>query len=96
MSVEVVQTCPLGSECEEAKNGKIHRCRWYTEIQGQDAQGNAHNKRDCSLAWLPILLLEQSRHNIANTSAINKFHHDTMKGQEAMTHYIVNSPKGLN
>ena len=27
--MDVKVTCPLGSECEEIKDNKLHRCRWY-------------------------------------------------------------------
>jgi hypothetical protein len=80
--VKIVQTCPLGSECEEAKDGKIYRCRWYIEVKGKHPQtGEDINEWDCSMAWLPTLTLEMSRTNRGQTSALESFRNEMVKGQ---------------
>ena len=36
MAIEVEFFCPLGSTCEEVKDGVIKRCAWYTKMVGLD------------------------------------------------------------
>jgi hypothetical protein len=68
--LETVATCPLGSTCEEVVNGKIHRCAWYTKIDGQTAEGEKTSESKCALAWLPILQVDASRDSRHHTAAV--------------------------
>ncbi len=55
-------TCPLGSDCEKAVDGEIHRCAWYTKLQGMNPQtGQPMDEWACAIAWTPILLVENAR-----------------------------------
>ena len=59
--MEVKIFCPLGSQCEEAKDGAIHRCAWYTKLMGNDPQtGKPVDDWGCAMAWTPILLIENA------------------------------------
>lgn len=54
--------CPLGSKCEEAIEGAVHRCAWYIQLQGRDPQsGKEVDEWRCAMSWLPILLIENAR-----------------------------------
>lgn len=60
--METITVCPLGSECETIKDNKIHKCAWYTELKGVNPQtGEETNDKGCSMAWAPILLIENAR-----------------------------------
>ena len=83
MAIEIVKSCPLGSQCKEIKDGKMHQCMWLVTLRGQDAQGNDQDREDCAIAWQPILALENSRHNVVNTAAINSLRNETVKRQDA-------------
>lgn len=81
--MEIVQTCPLGSECEEVKEGEVYRCRWYINIVGKHPQSNESvNQWDCSMAWLPTLSLEVSKTNRSQTSALESFRNEMVNGQD--------------
>ena len=83
MSLEVELTCPLGSTCEEVKDGKIHRCRWYTKVIGKNPQSEEQIEEwNCAIAWLPILQVETSQTNRGQTSALESFRNETIKGQK--------------
>ena len=83
MSLEVELTCPLGSTCEEIKDGKIHRCRWYTKVIGKNPQSEEQIEDwNCAIAWLPILQVETSQTNRGQTSALESFRNETIKGQK--------------
>ena len=61
MEIEIVQTCPLGSKCEEVVDGKIHRCNWFIKLEGKSPQtGKDIDEWRCAIAWQPILAIEQS------------------------------------
>ena len=83
MSLEVELTCPLGSTCEEVKDDKIHRCRWYTKVIGKNPQSEEQIEEwNCAIAWLPILQVETSQTNRGQTSALESFRNETVKGQK--------------
>lgn len=71
--VDVVIVCPLGMpKCVEIKGNKIHRCAWYTEMDGKDPTTNKDVKsKGCAIAYLPILSTEISQTNRGQTGAIN-------------------------
>ena len=83
MAIEIVKSCPLGSQCKEIRDGKMHQCMWLVTLRGQDAQGKDQDREDCAIAWQPILALEASRHNVVNTAAINSLRNETIKRQDA-------------
>ena len=82
MSLEIESTCPLCSTCEEVKDGKIHRCAWYTKIVGKNPQSEEHiDEWACAIAWLPMLQVEMSQTNRGQTHAVESFRNETVKGQ---------------
>lgn len=93
--MEVKQTCPLGSECEAARDGYIERCRWYKKVVGVDAQGVEHDEWDCAMAWLPILQLENANTNRGVSAAVESLRNTQAKGQ-AITLGALADMKRLN
>jgi len=83
MGIEVVETCPLGSNCIEVKDGAVHRCKWYIKLQGKDATGNDHDEENCAIAWWPLLQVETSRQTLMQTSAINSLRNENITRQDA-------------
>ena len=91
--VDVQLTCPLGSKCEEIVEGQFRRCAWYTEMTGQDAQGNDHNTWRCAMAWMPILQVEVAGTNRGQTAAIESLRNETVKRQNLALSQIANAEK---
>ena len=57
LGVEII--CPLGSKCEEIKDGKIYRCAWYTKLKGKDPQSEEQVEEwGCAIAWMPLMQVE--------------------------------------
>jgi len=82
MALEVDFSCPLGSKCEETKDGKILRCAWYIKMEGTDPNtGKEINDSGCAIAWMPTLQIETSRTNLGQTEALESFRNETVKGQ---------------
>ncbi len=89
--VQVEFTCPLGSECEEIKDGKIFRCMWYTKVVGQDANtGETVDDWSCAISWMPTLQIEMSNTNRQTGSAIESFRNETVKGQSQFNKLLGN------
>ena len=75
--------CPLGAKCVQIVNNEVVRCMWHTKIAGQDAQGEKHDNWGCAMAWLPILLIENSNQLRGTTSAVESLRNETVSRQEA-------------
>jgi hypothetical protein len=82
MALEVEFFCPLGSTCEEAVDGVIKRCAWYTKMVGLDPNtGKEVDDWACSMSWMPMLQVEMSKTNRGQTEALESLRNETVKGQ---------------
>ena len=82
MALDVEFFCPLGSTCEEAVDGVIKRCAWYTKMVGLDPNtGKEVDDWACSMAWMPMLQVEMSKTNRGQTEALESLRNETVKGQ---------------
>ena len=85
--VKVTTTCPLGAVCEKVKvndAGEIIErivCRWYIKMYGEDpATGDKIDKSDCAMAFLPIMMHENSKQQMNTGVAV-----DNLKNTMATT-----------
>jgi len=82
MSVETVLSCPLGSKCEEIRDGKLYRCAWFTQLAGRNPNtGEEVNERGCAITWLPVLLVENSMQQRGTGAAIENFRNEMVRAQ---------------
>ena len=83
MKIETVLTCPLGSKCEEARDGKIYRCAWFTKLAGENPQtGELIDEQGCAMSWMPMLLIENGRQQRSTSAAVESFRNEVVKGNE--------------
>lgn len=81
MKIETVLTCPLGSKCEEAIDGKIYRCTWFTQLAGTNPNtGEQSDEKACAMAWLPVLLIENSKQQRSTAAAVESFRNEMAAG----------------
>lgn len=74
--------CPLGAKCEEARDGAVHRCGWYTKVVGKDPQSeSSFDEWRCAMAWLPVLLVNVAATNQGQTQAICSFRDEMIDRQ---------------
>ena len=63
-----------GKPCVEdgaVVDGELVACRFWVHVQGENPQtGESVNKGDCSIAWMPILLIENSKVNRETGAAV--------------------------
>jgi hypothetical protein len=90
MELKTVLTCPLGSKCEEIKDGAIHRCMWFTKMAGSDpATGKEIETSNCAMSWLPLLLVENSREQLKTGAAVESFRNEMVKAQETSQQILI-------
>ena len=61
--------CPLWkAPCKE------HGCDWYIQMQGKNPNtGEQINKFGCAIAWLPILMIENSQQQRITAASVQDF-----------------------
>jgi len=81
--IETRIICPLGSRCEEIKDGALMRCAWYVKLIGKDPQSEeTYDEWRCAIAWLPIMQVEVAQTNRGQTEALCSFRDETLKRQD--------------
>ena len=81
--IKTVLTCPLGSKCEEIKDGAIHRCAWYTKLAGTNPNtGEVMDEHGCAMSWIPMLLIENSMQQRSTGAAVESFRNEMVQNSE--------------
>ena len=71
-----------------------HQCLWYNMLQGKHPQtGLDVQEWGCSIAWLPLLLVENSSKLNGVQAATESFRNEMVKGQNVMNNILAASPK---
>ena len=84
MEIKTVLTCPLGAKCEEIKGDAIHRCAWYTTLAGTNPNtGDKVDEKGCAIAWLPMLMIENSMQQRSTSAAVESFRNETMQANQS-------------
>lgn len=83
MSLEVKTFCPLGSKCEEAKDGVIYRCAWYSQIRGTNKNtGEEVEQWGCGMNLMPMLMIENSFFQRATSAEVGELRKEVTQGNE--------------
>ena len=62
-----------------------HVCPLWIQIRGKDPNtGDSKDQWNCSLAWLPMLLIENSQVNRGTGAAIESFRNEAVKAVNTM------------
>lgn len=85
MEIETKLFCPLGYECEQIVDNKIHKCMWHTKLSGNDpATGEPMDKWGCAMAWMPILMIENSMQQRQTAAAVESFRNEMVQSNSAI------------
>ena len=83
MTIKVELTCPLGSKCEVIVGDTIKKCAWYTKLAGSNPNtGEQTDEAACSMAWLPMLLIENSMQQRSTSAAVESFRNEMVQNSE--------------
>ena len=71
-----------------------HQCVWYNMLQGKNPQtGLDVQEWGCSIAWIPLLLVENSSKMVGVQAATESFRNEMVKGQSVMNNILAANPK---
>ena len=74
-----------------------HQCVWYNMLQGKNPQ-NGTNVQEwgCSIAWIPLLLVENSRQTMKVQAATESFRNEMVDSNRAMEGLLQKSDTASN
>lgn len=87
--------CPMmgGEECVEdgaVRNGELVRCRFWVVVHGQHPQTGAQfSDGECSVAWMPILLIENSKVNRETGAAVESLRNENVTTGNQITNALM-------
>jgi hypothetical protein len=88
VKIEAKANCPL----DGFKPCRQLECAWFLKISGKDPQSNKEiDEWGCSMAWLPIMMIENSQQQRSTSAAVESFRNEMVKANEATTMALLNS-----
>jgi len=67
-------------------------CAWFTRVQGYDTNtGNQVDEYQCALAWMPMLLIENSGQQRQTGAAVESFRNEMVKSNEISKKVLLSS-----
>lgn len=87
--------CPMmgGEECVQdgaVRNGELVACRFWVSVMGTDPQtGETVNNGDCAMAWMPVLMIENSKVNRETGAAIESMRNESVTTGQQITSALV-------
>lgn len=79
MKIEPKANCPLDNfnPCRQLE------CAWFMEINGtHPSTGEPIKEWGCSMTWIPMLLIENSRQQHSTAAAVESFRNEMVKNNE--------------
>jgi hypothetical protein len=79
MKIEPKNQCPLNSfePCKQLD------CAWFLKIRGANPNtGEEIDEWGCSMAWLPVLMIENSQQQRSTGAAVESFRNEMVKNNE--------------
>lgn len=79
MKIEIKDGCPLNGfeKCKQLE------CAWFTQIRGQNPNtGEEVDEYGCAVAWLPMLLIENSQMSRQTGAAVESFRNEMVSANQ--------------
>jgi len=79
MKIESKANCPLDSfkPCRQLE------CAWFMQIRGTNPNsGEPVDEWGCSMAWMPMLMIENSQQQRGTSAAVESFRNEMVKNNE--------------
>lgn len=79
MKIQPKTNCPLNgfNPCKELE------CAWFIQVRGNNPNtGEEVDDYGCSMAWLPILMIENSQMQRQTGAAVESFRNEMVKNNE--------------
>jgi hypothetical protein len=88
MKIEPKTNCPLDNfnPCRQMD------CAWFIQVRGTNPNsGKEVDEWACSMAWMPILLIENSQQQRGTGAAVESFRNEMVKVSETNTAILIES-----
>jgi hypothetical protein len=87
MRLENGTFCPLiKKDCAGLK------CAWFTKVVGYDMNtGKEVDEYQCAIAWLPMLLIENSGQQRQTGAAVESFRNEMVKANQVSHHILMST-----
>lgn len=79
MKLEVESNCPVNNfePCKQMK------CAWFMKVMGTNPNtGKDIEEWGCAIAWLPVMLIENSQQQRQTGAAVESFRNEMVKANE--------------
>ena len=86
-------TCPLNNfePCKELD------CSWFIQLRGTDPNsGKEIDEWGCAVAWMPMLLIENSQQSRQTGAAVESFRNEFVKEQQNLVVSLTDAAKDSN
>ena len=86
MKLEVKANCPLDgfNPCRQLE------CAWFMKIRGNNPNtGEEVDEYGCSMAWMPMLMIETSQQQRSTGAAVESFRNEMVKSNETSQHVLM-------
>lgn len=93
MKIEPKANCPLHNfePCKQLE------CAWFLQMRGMNPQtGEEVDDWGCSIAWLPMLLIENSRQQMQTGAAVESFRNEMVKANEVSQQVLLATVQKAN
>jgi hypothetical protein len=79
MKIESKANCPL----DAFKPCRQLECAWFMQIRGTNPNsGEPVDEWGCSMAWMPMLMIENSQQQRGTSAAVESFRNEMVKNNE--------------
>lgn len=88
MKLEPKANCPLDgfNPCRQLD------CAWFMKVRGNNPNtGEEIDDYGCSIAWLPVLMIENSQQQRHTGAAIESFRNEMVKANESSQQLLVSA-----
>ena len=92
MKIEPKNQCPLDgfNPCRQLD------CAWFLKITGKEPNTGADvDDWGCSIAWLPILMIENSQQQRSTGAAVESFRNEMVKSNEISQQILLSNVQSL-
>ena len=92
MKIQPGTFCPLiKKDCIQNK------CAWFIQLRGNDPNtGKEIDEWGCSMAWMPVLMIENSQQQRQTGAAVESFRNEMVKANESTANLLNNQHKLLS
>lgn len=93
MKIEPKSNCPL----DGFKPCRMMECAWFMKVAGTNPNtGELIDDWGCSIAWLPVLLIENSQQQRQTGAAVESFRNEMVKSNVETTNLFVKLAEASN